>query len=379
MRRTGWWLVAAYTVLSGVRIGLSVRNWRRVEQVSTRSTAEAGSTEQVTVLQPILAGDPELPRLLGDNVAGHPDARFLWLVDADDTAGRAICERLAAAHADRIEVLLCPPCPPRTNPKVFKLALGLPHCPQFVAVLDDDTVLPPGALARARTALADVDLATGLPWYRPGAGPWSALVAGFVNGNALISYFPLLGFGPPASINGMFYLTSRTALARAGGFEAIMDRVCDDFELAREFRRHGLRIAQTTITHQVSTEVPDAAAYARLMHRWMVFASRLLSRSLTAPMAVLVVLPSALPAVAVGVAVATGSFGAAAGVFAAVAAKVLASQAVRSRLTPEVPRRFAAEYLADWLLPVQSALALLLSRRINWRGRRLLIVRGRLA
>ena len=61
MRRTGWWLVAAYTVLSGVRIGLSVRNWRRVEQVSTRSTAEAGSTEQVTVLQPILAGDPELP------------------------------------------------------------------------------------------------------------------------------------------------------------------------------------------------------------------------------------------------------------------------------------------------------------------------------
>jgi len=57
----------------------------------------------------------------------------------------------------------------------------------------------------------------------------------------------------------------------------------------------------------------------------------------------------------------------------------LASQALRSRLTPEVPRRFAAEYLADWLLPVQSALALLLSRRINWRGRRLRIVRGRLA
>ena len=75
----------------------------------------------------------------------------------------------------------------------LKLALGEPHCTELVAVLDDDTVLPPGALDRARAALRDADLATGLPWYDSGAGPWNALVAGFVNGNALVTYFPLLG------------------------------------------------------------------------------------------------------------------------------------------------------------------------------------------
>ena len=261
---------------------------------------------------------------------------------------------------------------------MFKLALGLPRCTELLAVLDDDTVLPPGALDRASAALADADLATGLPWYRAPDGPWAGLVAGFVNGNALVSYFPLLGFGQPVTINGMFYLTSRWALAHAGGFEAILDRACDDYELAQLFRRAGLRLAQTTVTHPLTTDVPDARAYVRLMHRWMVFASRLLTSSPTPPLALLVLLPAVLPPVALAVAVGTGTAPAAVGIAAAVAAKVLAVQAVRGQLMPQVPRRFVAEYLADWLLPLQSAFALLLPRRIVWRGRRMRIVRGRL-
>ena len=83
------------------------------------------------------------------------------------------------------------PCPPLTNPKVFKLALGEPHCTDLVAVLDDDTVLPPGALDRARAALSEADLATGLPWYDSGVGPWNALVAGFVLG---ANVFAVLGY-----------------------------------------------------------------------------------------------------------------------------------------------------------------------------------------
>ena len=374
MSSAAWWLIGGYAVLSGLRIGLSARNWRRA------STAPRGQPTQggITVMQPILSGDPALPRLLAENLATQPEARFLWLVDTDDAVGRRICEPLVAADPDRIEVLLCPPCPPLTNPKVYKLALGLPHCTELLAVLDDDTVLPEGALARARDALANADLATGLPWYRLGHGPWTALVAGFVNGNALVSYFALLGFGRPVTINGMFYLTTRTSLARAGGFEAILNLVCDDYELAQAYRAAGLRLAQTTITHPVSTEVPDAAGYARLMHRWMVFTTRLFSSSLTVPMAMLVVLPATLPPIALSAAVAAASLPAMVGIAAAVAAKVAATQAVRARLTPQVPRRFLAEYLADWLLPAQSALALLLPRRIVWRGRRLRVVAGRL-
>lgn len=149
------------------------------------------------MLQPILSGDPALPRVLAENLANQPSARFIWLVDADDPEGLRITAELADGNP-RVEVLHCPPCPPLTNPKVFKLALGEPHCTDLVAVLDDDTVLPPGALDRARAALSEADLATGLPWYDSGVGPWNALVAGFVNGNALVTYFPLLGNHGPA-------------------------------------------------------------------------------------------------------------------------------------------------------------------------------------
>lgn len=373
--RAAWALTGGYLALSAVRIGLSVRHWASsslVEPVETEVSTDGG----ITVLQPILSGDPALPDVLAANVRNHPDAHFLWLVDADDAEGRAITTRLAAA-SERVRVVLCPPCPELTNPKVFKLALGVAECAtELVAVLDDDTELPPGSLASARAALASADLATGLPWYRAGAGPWAALVAGFVNGNSLITYFALPG--EPVSINGMFYLTSRTALARAGGFEAILDRVCDDLELAREFRAAGLRLAQTTITHPVATDIPDAASYSRLMHRWMVFASRLFGTSLTWPLALLIVLPGALPPVALAVAVAAGSGAAASGIAAAVAAKVLAAQGALARLAPEIPRRFWAEYAADWLLPLQAAAASVGSGRIEWRGRRLRIVDGRL-
>lgn len=372
--RLSWALTGCYLALSAVRIGLSVRRWR-ASAVIDEATAGPGDG-QITVLQPILSGDPGLSDVLAANLRNHPDAQFRWLVDADDADGLAITDRLAAG-SDRVRVMVCPPCPELTNPKVFKLAIGVDACDtELVAVLDDDTELPPGSLGRARAALAGADLVTGLPWYRPGGGPWAALVAGFVNGNALVTYFALPG--EPISINGMFYLTSRTALTRAGGFGAILDRVCDDLELARAFRAVGLRLAQTTITHPVATDVPDSAGYARLMHRWMVFTARLFSTSMTWPLALLIVLPGAMPVVALSVALAAGSGAPAAGVAAAVAVRVLASQGVRARLAPEIPRRFWPEYVADWLLPVQAAAASLRAGRIEWRGRRLRIVDGRL-
>lgn len=195
-RSIAWALVGGYAALSATRIALAVRNWRGAAGHEAAEPPEQ-TPGGITVLQPILSGDPALPRVLAENLANQPSARFIWLVDADDPEGLRITTELADGNP-RVEVLHCPPCPPLTNPKVFKLALGEPHCTELVAVLDDDTVLPPGALDRARAALSEADLATGLPWYDSGAGPWNALVAGFVNGNALVTYFPLLGNHGPA-------------------------------------------------------------------------------------------------------------------------------------------------------------------------------------
>ena len=195
-RSIAWALVGGYAALSATRIALAVRNWRGAAGHEAAEPPEQtpGGDHSATADS---VGRSGAGTRAGRKPGNQPSARFIWLVDADDPEGLRITAELADGNP-RVEVLHCPPCPPLTNPKVFKLALGEPHCTELVAVLDDDTVLPPGALDRARAALSEADLATGLPWYDSGAGPWNALVAGFVNGNALVTYFPLLGNHGPA-------------------------------------------------------------------------------------------------------------------------------------------------------------------------------------
>ncbi|MGB7964018.1 MAG: glycosyltransferase [Propionicimonas sp.] len=368
----GWWLAT---------VALRLLLARRV--VAAEPPAPSEDPSDVTVMQPILSGDPLLPLLLAENLAHHPTTRFLWLVDADDVEGRRITAALARSSSGQVQVLLTPSVPAGLNPKVFKLVLGLPHCGAVVAILDDDTVLPTGALAAAREALARGELVTGLPVYRPGDTPWSRLVAAFVNGNAAITYLPLLAFGPPVTINGMFCLTRRDTLEAVGGFAAIADRLCDDLELARLYRAGGLRIVQTAIVHPLATSVPHASDYARLMRRWMVFAGQLLREELTLPMLALVVLPTALPLAALVVAIASGTSLTVAAVLAALVTKALVMADFRARVlgtaalgVPDGAATVAAELVADLVQPVHALAALVRPGRIRWRDRTLSVVDG---
>jgi ceramide glucosyltransferase len=289
-----------------------------------------------------------------------------------------VATALAAVNPGRVQVLRFGAAPATSNPKVFKLARALEPGDGLVAVLDDDTVLPRGALARAAAALTGGDLVTGLPHYLPGAGAWSKLVAGFVNGSALITYLPMLAAGPPVTINGMFYLTSQPALATAGGFGAIEGYVCDDYELALRFRRTGQRLVQAAIAHQVRTTVPDAAAYRRLMQRWMVFTGRQVRAELNLPIVVLLVLPVVLPHLALLLAAAARSLPLAVGVLVAMTAKATTMAVVRQRLLGSAESGAAVgwEVLADLLQPVHAIAALLRPGRIVWRTRHLRLDRS---
>jgi ceramide glucosyltransferase len=332
----------------------------------------------VTVLQPILSGDPLLADLLAENADGHPDARFRWLVDEDDPLGQQICRHLAETRA-HVEVVVFPPVEPGANPKVFKLARALRRVEdntdaqalpdELIAVLDDDTVLPPGALGATVAALDRGDLVTGLPWYRSGSTLWSRLVAGFVNGNAAISYLPLARLAPPVTINGMFYLTRRDTLERLGGFAAIERSLCDDLELARLYRRAGGTIVQSTVTHPLATTVPDLTSYLRLQRRWMVFAGRLFAEQPEPRTIGLVALPSLLPLTAAVLAV--GDPVALAAVGVTVAGKALALAALRRKHlgTTESPATIAAEIVADLIQPAHAAAGFVRPRRIQWRTR----------
>lgn len=231
----------------------------------------------VTVLQPILGGDPFLAESLRTNlqiVSG--DTQFDWLIDESDLPGRQVAESLAQADSGRIRLIVCPPCPDGINPKLFKLNLALPGVTtEYVAVLDDDTMLSPRHLPKAMAVLSDCDLYTGLPQYNLGDNLWSNLVAHFVNNNSILTYLSLLESTGPLTINGMFYVMRAETLRSYGGFEPILAQLCDDYALARLVQRRGGRIRQGVTSQSIQTSIAGPRHYLRQMHRWFVFANML--------------------------------------------------------------------------------------------------------
>ena len=357
----GWALLGGHVALSVLRDVMARRAWRPPAE---------GPEPDVVVLQPILSGDPYLAEQLAANLANHPRARFRWLVDEGDDDGQRIARELAEGR-ERVEVRTYESAPDSANPKVYKLARAVDPSDDLVAVLDDDTVLPPGTLARAAALLDAADLVTGVPYYLPAGGLWSRLVAAFVNGSSLLAYLPLSLVGRPVTINGMFYLTTRTALERAGGFGAIEDRVCDDYELALAYRRAGLRLGQASLPHPLRTTVPGAGAYARIMRRWLVFSLRLLRDEANPALATLVIAPGVAPGAALACAVVARRPLLAVATVAAVAAKAASTARLRRDLlgTPTEPADLGLEVVSDLLLPVHILAAVAARGRIVWRGR----------
>jgi ceramide glucosyltransferase len=233
---------------------------------------DEGLEGEITVMQPILGGDPFLDEALRRNL-GQP-ARFLWLVDEDDAEGRRVTGRLAETAGEHVEIVLCPPAGPGANPKTAKLQRGLDRVTtEYFAILDDDAILSEGQLQRAMFGLKSSTLYTGLPCYLRGGNVWSSLVTHFVNNNSILTYLPPLPLVGPLSINGMFYVMRRDDLRGMGGFTPIVRQLCDDYALAGLVRGNGGTIRQGTTPQFLHTTVPDAKHYVRLMHRWFVFAN----------------------------------------------------------------------------------------------------------
>lgn len=257
--------VALYLAILGAKFAICLRYAAAHPE---RETLEA----DITVMQPILGGDPFLAEALGRNLRHR--ARFLWLVDEGDPEGESIARELASTAHGRAEVVLCPPAPPGANPKTFKLQRGLERIEtEYFAVLDDDTMLSDDQLRHGMFALQTCTIYTGLPCYLRGANFWSSLVTHFVNNNSIPTYLTLLPLAGPLSINGMFYAMRTRDLRAMGGFAPIVSQLCDDYALASLVRRNGGTIRQGITPQFLHTTVPDADRYVRLMHRWFVFAN----------------------------------------------------------------------------------------------------------
>lgn len=253
----------------------------------------------VTILQPILGGDPTLRESLQNNLqSASAKTTFVWLIDECDSIGRTVAEPLALAEPHHIRLVICPPCPAGINPKLFKLQQAIPLVTtEFVAVLDDDTTLSAGHLQRAMASLSDCELYTGLPHYMTGQNLWSSLVAHFVNNNSILTYLPLLTWTGPLTINGMFYVLRTEYLRSLGGFESILGQLCDDYAFARLIVQHQGRLKQGVTSQRLQTSISDSGHYARQMHRWFLFANLLVldqSRGVQILLVILLGLPPLL-------------------------------------------------------------------------------------
>ncbi|NOT88843.1 MAG: glycosyltransferase [Lysobacter sp.] len=339
----------------------------------------------VDVLQPIRSGDPTLAEALGASLRtlGARGAMLHWLIDIDDLAAARIVRSVVDAQpALRAQVATSahPPCPPGINPKLFKIDRALAHCTgDAVLVLDDDARMPAATLDALLAALAGsrIDapvISTALPIYlrsEPSLQRLGArLLARFVNDSAAITYLPPRLGGRTPTINGMAWAMRRDALDAIGGFAARLRHLTDDLAMAQAVLAAGGRIDQRREPVWMRTALPDLRAYARQMHRWMLFA-RLLLRSQPWPMRLRIAagqgLSALLPTIALIAFAMAPSWPAAAVIAIGAIAHLYGRRALQRACTGSAARiEPVASLLVALLLPLHLLHALF-DTRVCWR------------
>jgi ceramide glucosyltransferase len=351
-----------------------LRTWRPAGEVREDAT--------VSVLVPVLSGDPTMESVIARSVraVARSGVSFTWMVDAYDTEGLAVCARaetLARSLGARARVLVTPPPPDGVNPKSFKLRVAATETDgEFVCVLDDDTVLPAGALDRTVAALGapGAGLAFGLPYYETWSTGWSRLVSSFVNGHSLTTYLPPLAIMPPITVNGMYYVIPRRVLDACGGFLPMERELSDDYAIGRLIARHGYALVQTDVRHAESTEVRSARHYAKLMKRWLRAPQISIEREATRRERALYYALAAAPAcypLAVLVLAVLAATSASLGALAALGLVLLASSVHLNRrwlhgATPSYGHLFVLAM--HFVLPLHLVLTLVRRDRLAWRG-----------
>jgi ceramide glucosyltransferase len=241
----------------------------------------------VSIIQPILSGDPTLWNCLECNLQmqSRHEIEFIWAIDDNDRDAQIECRQLIAKYPTvKVNLISLPQSPPLFSPKTFKLIEGLKQAQgEIIAMLDDDTILANGDLDRAIPYLdrPKIGAAFGLPYYLNFSNIWSALVSGVVNSSSLLTYIPYTFLTEPFTINGMFYVMKREVLDRIEGFSGLEGAIADDFAIAHHIRSHGYQLAQTPVCHGISTQIRDASHYFNLLNRWFIFPQVSILQSVT--------------------------------------------------------------------------------------------------
>ena len=226
-----------------------------------RAGEHAPSPCPVTVLKPLCGDEPDLERNLASFCRqSHPCYQLVFGVRDPLDPAIAVVERLARRFPARDIQLAIDPRIHGSNLKVSNLInmLGLARHPWLV-LADSDIGVPPGYLERVTAPLADpgVGIVTCLYRGRPLGGVWTRLGADFIDSWFAPSVRVARRLGSSAFGFGATLALRADALRAIGGFEAVKDRLADDFWLGELSRRRGLRTLLSDV--EVGTDVTETS------------------------------------------------------------------------------------------------------------------------
>lgn len=370
-------IAVAYLLLFLVRWLLSLIYYKK-----GKSDVTDFPEELFTVVQPILSGDPRLESDLRANLQQTKTVEFYWLIDQSDTEAQRVANKICQDElfSQRIRIFLIEDVPQGINPKSYKIEQVVEDLTRpYLIVLDDDSVIDFSKMGELTAYLGQEVILTGIPYNQERSNFWSKLVAAFVNGNSLITYFTMAQVEANHSINGMFYILPVNLVKDQDLFTAIKDYLCDDLAVADFLSSKGVSIVQTRVTCNVRTTIKSATQYLLQMKRWLLFSSIYLKKHLDFKVFTLIGLTSFLPLPIILLTLFLGW------PYLLVALVLLLIKAIwmllyrQSILMNQLHLdEVLYEVLNDFLLPWLFLYVLLTPPVINWRSRKIRVTDGKI-
>jgi len=252
--------VVALLTLSGIVYGVIALASARTFERDAKKRVVSGFAPGVSILKPVKGVDPRMyagfVSHCRQQYAG--EIELLFGVRSLEDAAVADVARLRVEHPDiSIRLVECP-LGLGANGKVSSLAQMLPQARfEHVVVNDSDIVVSPMYLTKVMAPFADeaVGLVT-VPYIGLAAKSlWSKLEALGISTDFMAGVFTArklengIRFGLGSTL-----ATTKTALAKIGGVEALVDQLADDYELGARLAAVGHRVE---LVHEVvATTVP---------------------------------------------------------------------------------------------------------------------------
>lgn len=341
-------------------------------------------SETVTIVQPILSGDPTIWQVLADNLrfASTYQIDYIWAIDDDDELAQGECLRVLAEYQKStsqprpVKILSLPAAPEDYSPKTFKIVEGFKLSSSDILInLDDDTTLPDHALEIVGPLLAKPTTGAvfAVPFYKSFGDTWSSFISSFVNGFSTWSYIPYTSFIRPFTINGMFYAVRRSVYDKVNGLYGLEKDICDDYVFGQRLINYGYYLVQAPLLHPISIKVKDLRHCLNIIKRWFVFTNASVMTSTTKNLIVFyTVVFAALfhPFVLLMLFLLSPGEWSAGLLLGYVALHLYTAHLVNKNYLGGVTPWWGLviNELYSFVLPLHAAWTLIVPKRINWRG-----------